>query len=365
MKKYIIAIFTFIMIFCCVNVVYANQIGVEINGNVVSFIDEVPFIDRNNRVLVPLRAVADAMGIDVIWNEEAYQVALSKKYQKEYKIAIYDDLEKEKKYITYCQVTFSLGSKSYWTDMEYLIDNGVTEKGQWYGRMNTIPILKKDKVYVPITYIAEEFGYTVNWNEKTNTVEINDKNDVSIIHKLKEIQNNPFLEEIKKNIEVYCSCVLEMFCADVEWKEHYFAVYESEKAYDNGSGLPAVLYAFDSEMPKGNYFEDPTKCDYYKVNNFKTNNDVRQYLKKYLSDSVIENWFDNDFLEYNGNLYMRRGARGYGALICEAHSMKFAGEKYGRYYVTVDFLLFDELEYTVTLEFENIDGNWILTKENK
>ena len=95
MKKYIIAIFTFIMIFCCVNVVYANQIGVEINGNVVSFIDEVPFIDRNNRVLVPLRAVADAMGIDVIWNEEAYQVALSKKYQKEYKIAIYDDLEKD------------------------------------------------------------------------------------------------------------------------------------------------------------------------------------------------------------------------------------------------------------------------------
>ena len=74
------------MIFCCVNVVYANQIGVEINGNVVSFIDEVPFIDKNNRVLVPLRAVADAMGIDVIWNEKAYQIALSKNTKRNIKL---------------------------------------------------------------------------------------------------------------------------------------------------------------------------------------------------------------------------------------------------------------------------------------
>ncbi len=100
------------MIFCCVNVVYANQIGVEINGNVVSFIDEVPFIDKNNRVLVPLRAVADAMGIDVIWNEKAYQIALSKKYQKEYKIAIYDDLEKEKNILHIVKLHFLLEVKA-------------------------------------------------------------------------------------------------------------------------------------------------------------------------------------------------------------------------------------------------------------
>lgn len=367
MKKCVTVLLTFMIAFCFFSIVYAaDEIAIKVNDKKVEFVKQKPYIDkRDNRVVVPIEEIADAIGTEVAWNEEKNIITFSKRYDIK-NGAFYDDFfGKGKEWLTLYQASFQCGKKGYWVYLETCDDNGViTGKGEWYGRMDSIPVLKDDKVFVPVRYVAEEFGYSVVWNTESNTIQLNNENDISIRHRLNEIQNNPFLEEIKNNIEVYCSCVLELFCADVNWKS-YSAVYESEQTYDNGNGLPAVLYYCDSEAPKGNYFNDPTESDYYKVNNFKTNDEVRQYLKKYLSDSVIENWFHNDFLEYQGDLYIHRGARGYGAFTCEPHSIKFVGEREGKYYVTIDFLLFDEPEYTATLEFTNINGNWILTKEYK
>ena len=39
---------------------------------------------------------------------------------------------------------------------------------------------------------------------------------------------------------------------------------------------------------------------------------------------------------------LRRGSRGYGAVVCHAHSGKFLEQKDDKYYITVDFLYFDE-----------------------
>ncbi len=165
------------------------------------------------------------------------------------------------------------------------------------------------------------------------------------------------------NIQALSECVEEMFCADVDFNEEYAGVYQSEQQYDNGSGQPIMLYNVKEEAPKGDYFRDPTESSYYSVHNLKTNEEVRLYLRNYMTDDIINKWFHNDFLEYNGNLYLRRGSRGYGAVVCHAHSGKFLEQKDDKYYITVDFLYFDDFDHKEVLEFTKIGEKWIITKE--
>lgn len=181
--------------------------------------------------------------------------------------------------------------------------------------------------------------------------------------KTEEFSQEKFLEEITPHIVCLHSCVQEMFCAKVDFDDSYFAAYESESVYAEGMGEIDLLFKPGEESKYTSYFIDPTYSDYYTVTNFETNSEVRDYLKKYLSDIVIDKWFLNDFLEYEGQLYLRRGARGYGALQCDLESVKYAEEKDGKQYVTVDFTLFDEFDHMETLEFSNIQDAWIMTDE--
>lgn len=181
--------------------------------------------------------------------------------------------------------------------------------------------------------------------------------------KAEAFSEEKFLEDITPNVDCLDSCVQEMFCADVDWDDEYLAAYKSESVYDNGSGEVALLFKPDEESKYGDYFIDPCYTCYYPVKNFKTNSEVVDYLKKFLSKNVIDKWFSNNFLEYEGQLYLARGARGYGAVKCDLKSLKYVEEKDGKQYVTVDFRLFDELDHTETLEFSKVSDVWIMTDE--
>ena len=180
--------------------------------------------------------------------------------------------------------------------------------------------------------------------------------------KAEAFSEEKFLEDITPNVDCLDSCVREMFCAEAD-DDEYLAAYESEDAYADGSGDVAVLFKPGEESKYGDYFIDPCLSSYYLVKNFKTNSEVRDYLKKYLSEDVIDKWFSNDFLEYKGQLYLRRGARGYGAVKCDLKSLKYVEEKDDKQYVTVDFKAFDEFDHTETLEFSKVNDVWIMTDE--
>lgn len=171
-----------------------------------------------------------------------------------------------------------------------------------------------------------------------------------------------FLENIAPNMAYLNSCVQEVFCAEAD-SDEYLAAYESESAYADGMGEIALLYKPGEESKYADYFIDPAYSSYYTVTNFKTNSEVRDYLKKYLSDDVIDKWFSNDFLEYEEKLYLVRGSRGYGAVTCDLESVKYVEEKDGKQYVTVDFKIFDEFDHTETLEFTKVNDVWIMTDE--
>lgn len=75
-KKVLAALFVFVLIQFLLPVVSAaepssgnptaNGVSVTVNGNAVQWPDAVPFIDEHGRTMVPLRAVADAIGLTLI-----------------------------------------------------------------------------------------------------------------------------------------------------------------------------------------------------------------------------------------------------------------------------------------------------------
>ena len=172
-----------------------------------------------------------------------------------------------------------------------------------------------------------------------------------------------FLQDITPNVNCLDSCVQELFGAQADMDDAYLAAYESESAYAGGTGKIAVLFKQEEESKYGDYYIDPTYTSYYPVTNFKTNAEVADYLKKYLSQSIIDQWFSNDFLEYEGKLYLVRGARGYGAMQCDLTSLQYLEEKDGKQYVTVKFNLFDEFDHAEKLEFTKVDDSWVMTGE--
>lgn len=170
-----------------------------------------------------------------------------------------------------------------------------------------------------------------------------------------------FLEEIKPHVACLNQCELELFGAEVDFDKEYLGVYESEAAYDDGRGKVVKLYLPEEENSVAGYYLDPTISSYYKVSNFQTNAEVREYLRQYLSDDVIDGVFRDDFLEYENGLYLRRGSRGYGAVTIDPDSLKFVERKDDKYYVAVDYLLFEKYDKTVTLVFEQKEDGWIMT----
>lgn len=56
----------------------ANSIRVFINNTELMFPDTQPFIDTSGRIIVPVRSVAEAMGCDVIWNGATRTATMSR-----------------------------------------------------------------------------------------------------------------------------------------------------------------------------------------------------------------------------------------------------------------------------------------------
>lgn len=116
----------------------ASDINVTVNGTPVVWTDAAPFIDANNRTMVPLRAVADAMNLDVEWKADSRTAVFTRG----------DDV-----------IMFVIGFKTAYTSRTDVA-------------MDTEPVISNNRTYAPIRYLAEFFGYSVDWDAATRTVVI-------------------------------------------------------------------------------------------------------------------------------------------------------------------------------------------------
>ncbi|HOM02359.1 MAG TPA: stalk domain-containing protein [Acetivibrio sp.] len=113
---------------------FTSQAYVKVNGKILDFPDAKPFIDENNRTQVPVRFVSEALGAEVEWDATAKAVKISKENET---------------------VIIKIGEKA--------IDiNGVRKE------MDTAAIIKNGRTFVPLRFVSEAFGASVEWNSDTN-----------------------------------------------------------------------------------------------------------------------------------------------------------------------------------------------------
>lgn len=136
-----------------------SEISINVNGKPVYFTDAVPFIDENGRTLVPLRAAAEAMDLEVEWDGE-------------YQVAIFSyDVPTEAGQIYHNSVIFTIGDTEYNIAHHLQDSNGVSiADGAGIYEMDTAPIIRNGRTYAPIRYLAEACEYAVDWDGATKTI---------------------------------------------------------------------------------------------------------------------------------------------------------------------------------------------------
>ena len=112
----------------------SDNIGVTVNGAEVSF-DQPPII-VDNRTLVPLRAIFEAMGATVDWDQETQTVTSSK-----------GDIS----------VSLTIGSNT-------MYKNGSPVE------LDVPAQVVNGRTLVPVRAVSEAFGADVDWNQDTKTV---------------------------------------------------------------------------------------------------------------------------------------------------------------------------------------------------
>ncbi len=114
-----------------------GELAIYVN-NVAIFFDSAPYIDNNNRTIVPLRAVGESLGAEVDWGEEERLVTIVK-----------DGLK-----------------------VELVIGRDIAKVNGVERAMDTVPVIKNDRTMVPLRFAAEFLGADVGWDGDTRTVTV-------------------------------------------------------------------------------------------------------------------------------------------------------------------------------------------------
>lgn len=146
MKKFIslvLAVSLAISSMICVSAA-DEGIRVYLEGSKIDF--DVPPQTINDRTMVPIRAIFEAMGANVDW-DDITQTAISTKDST--------------------TVKMTLNSTT-----EYINDTAYT--------MDVTPVIINGRTLAPARYVAEAFGYYVNWDEMTQSFLISKKPNFDI-----------------------------------------------------------------------------------------------------------------------------------------------------------------------------------------
>ena len=145
MKKILLMLIMFSLM-SGLNVSYANQqipVTVRVNNQIIESQD--PNIIVDDRVFVLARDISESLGALVQWNNNTRQVAI-----------VLDDR------------VIKMNIDSFTADV-----NGEIKV------MDTMPFLYNDRAYVPVRFLSESLGCTVEWDGVNRIVDINEEMDVT------------------------------------------------------------------------------------------------------------------------------------------------------------------------------------------
>lgn len=175
MKKLTAVLLTGIMALSCFGTAFAAETKVTVDGVPVVFSDAKPFVDENGRTLVPLRPIANALGMDVAWDAQNQVAAFTEYYSMDAFGEILGEAgEMVDVEILSLTVNFQIGSEVLSASGAVTMDDGTEVVVEESMEMDTAPVVKEGRTYAPLRYLAESFGYDVGWDSTTSTVTIED-----------------------------------------------------------------------------------------------------------------------------------------------------------------------------------------------
>ena len=113
----------------------AGSLSITMDGITIET-DVPPFIDENARTIVPVRLVTEALGSSVAWDGAEQRVSISRSG----------------------------------TIVELWIGRKTAHVNKIEQEMDTMAVLKEGRTMVPLRFLAETFGLTVEWEQESRTV---------------------------------------------------------------------------------------------------------------------------------------------------------------------------------------------------
>ena len=133
----LVAIFVAVILLLCSIPVSASQpISVLVNGRTLTL--DVPPVIRDGRTLAPLRAIFEALGASVEWDN----------------------------------TTRTIISRRKGRSIILQIDNPTAQVNNSPIVLSVPPVVIGGRTMVPVRFIAESLGATVTWDERTRTVSV-------------------------------------------------------------------------------------------------------------------------------------------------------------------------------------------------
>lgn len=183
--KTFVKILVFTVVISCMFILYLfaeSPITVKVDGEEVSFTDAAPFADKNSRIQVPIREIAEALGCKVGWNGETQTATIKKDYTEANTLNVWRSYDEA--YITLYEYSreliLTVGSNVKKLNLynslygeRSLYSGGLSEQ-----EMDTLPVIKDNRTYLPVKYLAESFLYKVSWDAPTQTVNITSRNSM-------------------------------------------------------------------------------------------------------------------------------------------------------------------------------------------
>ncbi len=145
-----------------------DEITVLVNGTAVEFEDQAPFIE-NDRTLVPMRAIFEALGAYVDWDEETRTVV---SYDPVSDVSITMQADSNVMFVGEKEVTLDVPAK-----------------------------IVNDRTVVPVRAVAEGMNSVVDWDEATRTVIVEKELNVEVPNPWTEYKSLNELNEALQSAE--------------------------------------------------------------------------------------------------------------------------------------------------------------------
>lgn len=186
------------MTFLAAAAAYAQDISIVVNGEKIE--TETPAVISNDRTLVPLRAVSEALGCDVSWDGDTRGITLC---------------DGDYLYFTWIDRDHAFKTSAY-----ALQDTAV---------MDAAPVIMNDYTMVPLRAISEMFGAEVGWDGDTYTVTVD--------YEKKNVE-----EGLAKEFETYEKILDQQYDAYKNYADGTGNIINAQIQLENGGEIDLELY---------------------------------------------------------------------------------------------------------------------------